>query len=127
MPTVPPSLPVLVLCLVACAALAKEPAPAAAALRCGWFDNPTPGNAWLTDRDGEWTIGIQGGHQADGDWPEFSAAQWVKTNVHHGHGCACIRLVADAETREVQRILSARAVPLRQCRQDPVLTEPASP
>jgi hypothetical protein len=30
--------------------------------RCGWFSNPTPGNAWLKDRDGEWTIGTQGNH-----------------------------------------------------------------
>jgi hypothetical protein len=37
-------------------------APAEAVQRCGWFDNPTSGNAWLYDRDGEWTVGIQGGH-----------------------------------------------------------------
>ena len=27
----------------------------------GWLQNPTPGNWWLVDRDGEWTIGTQGG------------------------------------------------------------------
>jgi len=126
MPSRPPSWPALALWLVAAGAVAQEPV-AAPALRCGWFDNPTPGNAWLTDRDGEWTIGIQGGHQADGDWPAFTAAQWVRTNIHYGHGCACIKLVANTETREVQHILSARAVPLRQCRQDPALKEPGSP
>jgi hypothetical protein len=29
--------------------------------RCGWFSNPTPANIWLYDRDGDWTIGVQGG------------------------------------------------------------------
>ncbi|HET7863945.1 MAG TPA: DUF4087 domain-containing protein, partial [Burkholderiaceae bacterium] len=58
--------------VAATAALADGQAPAAGAaaaqpaLRCGWFDNPTPGNATLVDRDGEWTIGLQGGHQASG-------------------------------------------------------------
>ena len=54
--------------------------------RCGWFHNPTPGNAWLIDRDGEWIIGIQGDYQADGDWPSFSKARWVRTNVNYGYG-----------------------------------------
>jgi hypothetical protein len=39
---------------------------------CGWFENPTPGNASLQDRTGEWVIGIQGGHQDEGDWPELT-------------------------------------------------------
>src|SRR5690348_8019506 len=56
--------------------------------RCGWFYNPTPGNAWLFDRDGEWTIGVQGGPQADGDWPNFRE-QWVETNGGYGYGCGC--------------------------------------
>jgi len=30
--------------------------------RCGWFDNPTPSNIWLYDREAEWTIGIRGGY-----------------------------------------------------------------
>ncbi len=92
--------------------------------RCGWFENPTPANAWLTDKDGEWIIGVQGGHQADGDWPEFKDSQWIKTNVHYGYGCACIKLVADTKTHEVSNILSARALPLKQCRKDRALKEP---
>lgn len=28
--------------------------------RCGWFHNPTPNNATLTDRDGEWVVSTQG-------------------------------------------------------------------
>lgn len=96
----------------------------AAVLRCGWFENPTPGNAWLTDRDAEWTIGIQGGHQAEGDWPTFGARQWVATNRSYGHGCACMQVIADGDTHEIRRILSARARPLAACRSDPALKEP---
>jgi hypothetical protein len=54
--------------------IAADAAPAVAPraeTRCGWFSNPTPNNASLTDRNGEWTIAIQGEFEAKGDWPEF--------------------------------------------------------
>ena len=118
-----------VLAILLCAALAVSAAraqesPAKVQTRCGWFDNPTPGNASLFDRDGEWVIGIQGGHQADGDWPEFSDAQWVDTNGHHGHGCACLDAVVSASTHEVMRITTAHAKALAVCRRDHALKEP---
>jgi hypothetical protein len=119
------ALPIL-LCAVlfASAAQAQEP-PAKTQTRCGWFDNPTPGNASLFDRDGEWVIGIQGGHQAEGDWPTFSDTQWVITNSgDHGHGCACMDAVVSARTHEVARITAARAKPLATCRRDHALKEP---
>jgi hypothetical protein len=87
-------------------------------MRCGWFSNPTPSNASLYDREGEWIIAVQGGYQAEGDWPEFGAKQWVETNVHYGHGCACLRLRVNRETRQVIEIKSARARPLAACRRD---------
>jgi hypothetical protein len=99
----------------------------ASQLRCGWWENPTPSNAWLNDRDGSWTVGSQGGHQAEGDWPSFSDAQWVRTNGYYGYGCACLRVVADARSQRVERILSARARPLAACRQDRRLREPLRP
>ena len=86
--------------------------------RCGWFSNPTPANAWLYDRDGEWTIGIQMGYQAEGDWPNFSPRQWIKTNVHYGYGCACLKVQVDRSTKRVIKIESARARPLSVCRRD---------
>ena len=92
--------------------------------RCGWFENPTPGNAWLHDRDGEWTIAVQGGYEAEGDWPEFKDSQWVPTNGSHGYGCACIRAVVNARTDRIVRIVSANPRPLGVCRKDPALTEP---
>jgi hypothetical protein len=86
--------------------------------RCGWFSNPTPANASLYDREAEWIIGVQGGHQAEGDWPNFGPGQWVETNVHYGYGCACLRLRVNRETHKVIEIESARARPLAVCRRD---------
>jgi hypothetical protein len=88
--------------------------------RCGWFSNPTPANIWLYDREGEWTIGVQGGYQVEGEWPwpVFKRHRWVKTNGNHGYGCACLRLRVDRETHNVIEIKSARAQALAVCRQD---------
>lgn len=100
---------------------AGEPGPAQAETRCGWFSNPTPANASLYDREAEWIVSVQGGHQAEGDWPEFGPKQWVETNGHYGHGCACMRVRVDKETNKVLEIESARARPLSACRRDPAL------
>ncbi|HTH95389.1 MAG TPA: DUF4087 domain-containing protein [Rhodocyclaceae bacterium] len=93
---------------------------------CGWFENPTPGNAWLRDRKAEWVVGIQGAHQAEGEWPEFRDSQWIKTNSSHGYGCACITGVVNPETHEVISITSARAQSLGVCRKDRALKKPAA-
>jgi hypothetical protein len=90
--------------------------------RCGWFSNPTPANAWLQDREREWTIAVQGGHQAQGDWPTFTPRQWVRTNTgSYGYGCACMQVRVDKQTHEILEIKSSRARSLAQCRQDPAL------
>ena len=89
--------------------------------RCGWFSNPTPANASLYDRDNEWIISVQGGYQAEGDWPDFPPKQWVETNVHYGYGCACLRVQVDHSNKRVIKIESARARPLSVCRRDQAL------
>ena len=100
---------------------AGTPAAVAAKTRCGWFSNPTPANASLHDREAEWIIGVQGGHQAEGDWPEFGPKQWIETNVHYGYGCACMSVEVDRESGRVLEIKSARARPLSACRRDKAL------
>ena len=40
--------------------------PALAEERCGWLENPTPGNWWLKDARGLWIISAQGGPYAEG-------------------------------------------------------------
>jgi|ERR1044072_4495163 hypothetical protein len=101
--------------------LASASVSAGVETRCGWFSNPTPANASLYDRDGQWTIGAQGGYQAEGDWPSFGPKQWVETNGHYGHGCACLRVQVDHQKGEVIKIESARARPLSACRRDRAL------
>jgi len=105
------------LLLLALAAAAPQSRPE---IRCGWLQNPTPANYWLNDRDGEWLIGAQGGYQAPGmdEMPDMSARGWVEVNGHYGYGCACMTVTTDRATRRITRILSARPVPLRQCRAD---------
>lgn len=101
------------------------------ALRCGWFDNPTPQNATLTDHDGEWTISAQGGHASSGAWPpKFKASQWVRTNAgSYGYGCACFRVSVDKEASQITHIASAYARSLSACRSDKALkaSEPYNP
>ena len=93
--------------------------------RCGWLQNPTPANWWLVDRDGEWTLGVQGGYQAPGmdEMPDMSSAGWVEVNGHYGYGCACMTITADSDGR-VTRIADAQPRPLKQCRADGKLPRP---
>src|SRR5687767_13375297 len=88
--------------------------------RCGWYDNPTPGNHWLSDKDDEWIIGVQGGYQLeDFSAPVFKANQWVETpSGSYGYGCACFRMRVDKKTKHVLEIKSSSARPLSACRKD---------
>lgn len=116
---------------LALGALFLIPATAQAAeQRCGWLVNPTPANFTLIDKDGEWVIGTQGGHQADGDtpsWPDNSK-DWVAITPErgYGHGCACLTVEVDAAKKEVTKIVASSVRPLTACRADKALsgTEP---
>ena len=91
--------------------------------RCGWFENPTPANIWFYDREGEWTIGVQGGYQLPKHWPwpAFKSGQWVRTNGEHGYGGACFQMRVNKQTLDVLEIKTSRARPLTVCRRDPSL------
>ena len=94
-------------------------------LRCGWFDNPTPGNFWLVDRDGSWEVGVQGGYQAKGldRIPDFGT-HWQITNAgSHGYGCACLRAKVDVPHGRVLTIEHLSVLSLRQCRRDAHLNQ----
>lgn len=98
-----------------------EPVVEKVETRCGWFTNPTPANAWLYDSQRQWIISIQGGYEAEGDWPDIPRKQWVVTNVHYGYGCACLRVIVDRKTSKVIKIVSSSARPLSVCRRDKTL------
>ena len=94
--------------------------------RCGWLDNPTPGNIWLLDKDGEWIIGIQGSRDVPDGWemPAFNPSQWVHTNGgNYGYGCVCMHLELDLESKEVLRIDKTAVLPLSRCRTDRTLNQ----
>ena len=98
-------------------------APAIAETRCGWVDNPTPGNWWLTDRDGTWTISTQGVPSVNG-WDTiapFDLPGWVETNGHYGFGCGCFEGSVDWSTGEVAWMSSMRGIPMSRCHNDPAL------
>jgi hypothetical protein len=94
--------------------------------RCGWLTNPTPGNWWLFDGQGEWILATQGSEPAPGmdDMPDMSTAGWVETNGHYGYGCACMTIAFDPATRRVTRVSNFRPQPLKQCRRDRALPRP---
>ncbi len=113
------------LCVSAICALAPSPGLSAEPqLRCGILSNPTPANWWLTDRDGEWTIGAQGGYQAKG-LDALPAALfeegWVRTNGYYGYRCACLKVTVDNKTRRVEQVFSGFGKPMRICRADRAL------
>ena len=114
--------------LAALATLAAATAPTvsarAAEKRCGILVNPTPANWWLNDRDGEWTIGVQGGYQAEGmeNMPESLFEKgWVRTNGYYGHRCACLTLDSQRSTMRILRIRGAQALAMRKCTADKAL------
>lgn len=89
--------------------------------RCGWFSNPTPANASLYDSEREWIISVQGGYEAEGDWPDIPEKDWVQTNGNYGYGCACMRVTVNHQAGKVIKIVSSSARPLSACRRDPAL------
>lgn len=94
-------------------------------MRCGWYSNPTPGNHWLTDADGQWIIGVQGGHQSKGDYPpEFATSQWLATNGFYGYGCSCLNVKVDKKKMLILEIADGKARPLSACQNDPALKSP---
>jgi hypothetical protein len=107
--------------LIAVSMIALAPMAArAGSVRCGWLDNPTPGNASLYDKDGEWTIAAQGGHQANGDWPPaFKPGQWIRRGPgSYGYGCVCLTVELDEKGKNILDILSGEGRPLSVCRKD---------
>lgn len=90
--------------------------------RCGWFDNPTTATYSLSDKDREWTIGVQGGYQVeDFERPAFGK-QWVSFfEGSYGYGCACFQMKVDYETSYVLEIRKSYARPLSVCRKDKAL------
>ena len=92
--------------------------------RCGWISNPTPANHWISDADGTWTIGVQGGYQADGieniDFPAAESDKYVRTNGNYGYFCGCVDVETTRTASEllVLRVYSSQTKTLKACLED---------
>ncbi|QPH54560.1 DUF4087 domain-containing protein [Pontivivens ytuae] len=106
---------------------------------CGWYVNPTPGNHWLVDADGTWTLSTQGGERVPGfdALPETSfdfAGEWrpsfvelgngdVVAHPSYGRGCACIAAARGEIAGTLRRIDTLEPLPLVRCDADPALPD----
>ncbi len=102
---------------------------ATAQQRCGWIENPTPGDLFLIDKDATWTITSQG--QADGpdatgvdNIPQTSPKQFVDTSRGAGHGYSCGCLSVETKDKRITKVISGKALPLDKCRADKALPKP---
>lgn len=94
--------------------------------RCGWLENPTPGNWWLRDARGLWIISAQDGPYAEGveKMPELEPEHFVATNGHYGYSCACVSGAFDDHAERMTRVDAARVLSLSVCRGDKALPTP---
>ncbi len=102
-----------------------------AQMRCGWIENPTPGNLWLIDKDATWTITSQGqavGPDAAGvdNIPQTDPKQFVDTSrgAGHGYSCGCLSVETSAKDKRITKVISGKALPLAKCRADKALPKP---
>ena len=96
----------------------------AAEKRCGYVENPTPGNWWLTDGQGQWIMGTQGREPAEGmeTIPQsFYEKGWVRTNGSYGYRCGCLTVDTHRADQRITRVRAAKALPMNRCTADPVL------
>jgi hypothetical protein len=100
-------------------------------VRCGWIENPTPGNLWLIDKDATWTITSQGqaeGPDADGidNIPQGDPKQFVDTSrgAGHGYSCGCLTVETNAKDQRITKVVSGKNLPLAKCKADKTLPKP---
>ena len=115
-----------VLGLIVGLTLAASLYPVCAEERCGWLENPTPGNWWLKNSHGLWIISAQGGPYAEGieKLPEPQPDRFVATNGQYGYSCVCLTGAFDVHAQTMTRVEVARTSPLSVCRNDKALPAP---
>lgn len=116
--------------LLAALTLISLNAAAATQNRCGYIENPTPGNYSLIDSAGEWIIAVQGGHQAEGNVAAPRSAndpEVVLTNGNYGYWCGCVTATVDAQEKKILKIKASRMLALKTCLQDRKLNQAYRP
>lgn len=102
--------------------------------RCGWVQNPTPGNYWLDDGEGSWIMTTQGSDIEPlgiENLPDFTTGDFVQTNGYYGYACGCIQAeterssdFGDSFVGRISAIYSVKQLPISQCRADKALPSP---
>lgn len=113
--------------LAALLTLGATSAFAAPENRCGWIENPTPGNYWLTDAEASWTLTTQGSDQEPAGMDkvgDISAGDYATTNGNYGYACACMKVDTDPAEKRITAIHSFRQLKLDKCRKDAALPKP---
>ena len=95
--------------------------------KCGWLQNPTPGNVFLDTQDGTWWLTKQGEDESNGfdELPSFRPNQWRSNPVGYGYGCACISGKFSSQTMTLVHLISVQTKSLSKCRQILGLKEPS--
>jgi hypothetical protein len=102
--------------------------------RCGWIQNPTPGNYWLDDGEGSWMLMAQGSDQEPlgmENMPDLSAGDFVQTNGYYGYACGCIKAETERSSDfgesfvgRIVAIYGVKQLPISKCRADKALPRP---
>lgn len=101
--------------------------PAAAETRCGWYHNPTPGNVFLEDADGQWWFSSQGSAPVAGFEDAYTPAFDNRLRIdyagqvtqRYGYSCACAEGTFAAGG--ALSISDLREIPMARCEADPSL------
>ena len=100
--------------------------------RCGWIQNPTPGNYWLDDSEGMWVLMTQGSDEEPlgmENFPDISTGDYVASNGNYGYTCGCIQAETERSTDSqdsavgrITAIYGVKLLPLKKCLADPALS-----
>jgi hypothetical protein len=88
--------------------------------RCGWYENPSPGNLWLVDSKGTWILSTQGDSGSkltEKDFkklPKFPKSQYITTQASYGYGCVCMIVDTDGD-QNIVKIYKSRSLRLSSC------------
>ena len=104
-------------------------AVSASEYRCGWLENPSPSNFWLTDNAGTWYISMQGGYHVKDRYfnrlPKINPNEYVRTNANYGYSCACLSVKTNKKKRRITKIYKkGKSLLLKRCLEDPKLSFP---
>lgn len=115
-------------------ALAGTSALSAKENRCGWIQNPSPGNYWLDDGEGSWILVTQGSEMEPlgmENMPDFTVGDFVQTNGYYGYACGCIEAETERSSEfgdsflgRISAIYGVEQLPISQCRADKALPDP---